>query len=160
MFKLPPVLRVAATLLLLLVAVPGWAQICRGMARHPERLGRLARRRPRVRVPNEAVPGVDFLMVEVAHRSEGRRPFRSSSAIFRLVGFPQRSAPVPAEIATNAGLSIDDTQEQTIKDELKANTSEAVERGVFGAPTFFVGEDMFFGNDRFDFIKEAIRYRG
>lgn len=64
---------------------------------------------------------------------------------------------VLAEIATNAGLSIDDTQEQAIKDELKANTSEAVERGVFGAPTFFVGDEMFFGNDRFAFIREVIR---
>lgn len=64
---------------------------------------------------------------------------------------------VVAEIARNAGLSIDDTQEQAIKDELKANTSEAVERGVFGAPTFFVDDEMFFGNDRFDFIREAIR---
>lgn len=64
---------------------------------------------------------------------------------------------VLTEIATNAGLSIDDTQEQAIKDELKANTSEAVARGVFGAPTFFVGDEMFFGNDRFDFIKEEMR---
>lgn len=64
---------------------------------------------------------------------------------------------VLTEIATNAGLSIDETQEQAIKDELKANTSEAVARGVFGAPTFFVGDEMFFGNDRFDFIKEEIR---
>jgi 2-hydroxychromene-2-carboxylate isomerase len=67
---------------------------------------------------------------------------------------------VLAEIATNAGLSINDTQEQAIKDELKANTGEAVERGVFGAPTFFIGDEMFFGNDRFDFIKEEIRNRG
>ena len=41
-------------------------------------------------------------------------------------------------------------------DEVKANTTEAVERGVFGAPTFFVGDQMFFGNDRFEFIREAI----
>ena len=66
---------------------------------------------------------------------------------------------VLTEIATNAGLCFDDTQEQAIKDALKANTSEAVDRGVFGAPTFFVGDEMFFGNDRFDFIKEEIRNR-
>jgi len=46
--------------------------------------------------------------------------------------------------------------EQAIKDELKANTDEAVARGAFGAPTFFVGDKMFFGNDRFDFVKEAL----
>ena len=69
-------------------------------------------------------------------------------------------ADVLAGIATKAGLAIDDIKDVAIKDELKANTAEAIERGAFGAPTFFVGEQMFFGNDRFDFIKEAIRNRG
>ena len=45
---------------------------------------------------------------------------------------------------------------QAIKDELKSNTEEAVQRGAFGAPTFYVGDQMFFGNDRFEFIEEAI----
>ena len=31
-----------------------------------------------------------------------------------------------------------------------ANTSEAVERGAFGIPTFYVGDEMFFGKDRID----------
>ncbi len=48
-------------------------------------------------------------------------------------------------------------QDQTVKDRLKATTEEAVERGVFGAPTFFVGEEMFFGQDRLDFVEEALR---
>jgi 2-hydroxychromene-2-carboxylate isomerase len=47
--------------------------------------------------------------------------------------------------------------EQTTKDALKAATQEAVERGVFGAPTFFVGDQMFWGQDRMDFVKEALR---
>ena len=46
--------------------------------------------------------------------------------------------------------------DQSIKDELKANTEEAIERGAFGAPTFFVGDEMFFGNDRFEFIRKAL----
>lgn len=44
-----------------------------------------------------------------------------------------------------------------IKEQLKANTAEAVERGAFGAPTLFVGDEMFFGNDRLDFVEEALR---
>lgn len=48
-------------------------------------------------------------------------------------------------------------QDQAVKDRLKATTEEAVERGVFGAPTFFVGEEMFFGQDRLDFVEEALR---
>lgn len=43
-----------------------------------------------------------------------------------------------------------------VKNALKANTEEAVRRGVFGAPTVFVGEAMFFGQDRLDFVKEAL----
>jgi 2-hydroxychromene-2-carboxylate isomerase len=35
-------------------------------------------------------------------------------------------------------------------------TAKAAERGVFGAPTVFVGDDMFFGNDRLDFVAEAL----
>jgi 2-hydroxychromene-2-carboxylate isomerase len=40
--------------------------------------------------------------------------------------------------------------------ELAANTQEAAERGVFGSPTFFVEGDMFFGNDRLDFLRERL----
>ena len=43
-----------------------------------------------------------------------------------------------------------------IKTKLVANTEEAVARGVFGAPTFFVGDAMFFGQDRLDFVREAL----
>ncbi len=46
--------------------------------------------------------------------------------------------------------------EQAIKDELKAVTLAAVERGVFGAPTFFVGDEMFWGQDRLDFVHDAL----
>ena len=50
-------------------------------------------------------------------------------------------------------------KEQDVKDTLKRNSEEAVERGSFGAPTFFVGDEMFWGNDRLDFVEEALRGR-
>jgi 2-hydroxychromene-2-carboxylate isomerase len=43
-----------------------------------------------------------------------------------------------------------------IKAILKTNTEEAVRRGAFGAPTVFVGDAMFFGQDRLDFVREAL----
>ncbi|WP_193074935.1 2-hydroxychromene-2-carboxylate isomerase [Pseudomonas sp. FME51] len=43
-----------------------------------------------------------------------------------------------------------------VKDRLRQITEEAIERGVFGAPTFFVGDDMFFGQDRLEFVEEAL----
>jgi 2-hydroxychromene-2-carboxylate isomerase len=48
------------------------------------------------------------------------------------------------------------TQDPVIKAALKATTEEAVKRGVFGAPTIFVGDEMFFGQDRMDFVREAL----
>ena len=47
--------------------------------------------------------------------------------------------------------------EAEVKNTLRATTEEAVARGVFGAPTMFVGEQMFFGQDRLDFVREALR---
>jgi 2-hydroxychromene-2-carboxylate isomerase len=48
------------------------------------------------------------------------------------------------------------TQEHSVKQELVANTERSVQRGTFGAPTFFVGNEMFFGKDRLDEVEEAI----
>ena len=48
-------------------------------------------------------------------------------------------------------------ESQEVKDELRRNTDQAIARGVFGAPSFFVGGEMFWGNDRFDFVEEALR---
>ena len=46
--------------------------------------------------------------------------------------------------------------EDSIKQKLKDNTAEAIARGAFGAPTFFVGEEMFFGQDRLDFVEALL----
>jgi 2-hydroxychromene-2-carboxylate isomerase len=40
--------------------------------------------------------------------------------------------------------------------QLEANTNEAAERGVFGSPSMFVGDTLFFGNDRLDFVREEL----
>ncbi len=67
---------------------------------------------------------------------------------------------VVGRVLTDAGLDAKAifarVGEQDIMDKLKANTAEAVARGVYGAPTFFVGADMFFGQDRLDFVAEAL----
>ena len=48
------------------------------------------------------------------------------------------------------------TESAEIKAALKANSEEAVARGAFGAPTFFVGERMIWGSDRFVFLERAL----
>jgi 2-hydroxychromene-2-carboxylate isomerase len=48
------------------------------------------------------------------------------------------------------------TQEPAVKDRLLANTQKSVERGAFGSPTFFVGDQIFFGKDRLRDVEEEI----
>jgi 2-hydroxychromene-2-carboxylate isomerase len=66
-----------------------------------------------------------------------------------------------AAVLTSAGL---DAQrfgqrilDQDVKDRLKDATEGAVARGVFGAPTCFVEDKMFFGNDRLPFVEMALK---
>jgi 2-hydroxychromene-2-carboxylate isomerase len=44
-----------------------------------------------------------------------------------------------------------------IKQALFQTTEEAVKRGTFGAPTFFVGDEMFFGHDRMHLLEQYLR---
>ncbi len=46
------------------------------------------------------------------------------------------------------------------KEALKSATSGAVERGAFGGPTFVVGEEMFWRNDRLCFVEETLEKNG
>lgn len=69
--------------------------------------------------------------------------------------------PVTVEqVLSNAGFDaaalLAMANDQATKDQLKAVTMKAVERGVFGAPTFFVGEKMFWGQDRMEQVKAAL----
>jgi 2-hydroxychromene-2-carboxylate isomerase len=51
------------------------------------------------------------------------------------------------------------TQTAEVKDELRTNTERSVARGTFGSPTFFVGDEIFFGKDRLRDVEEAILAR-
>lgn len=60
----------------------------------------------------------------------------------------------------DAARLLSQAQEPDVKAELKANTQHAFERGAFGAPTFFLGEELFFGKDRLrDLEDEILRSR-
>jgi 2-hydroxychromene-2-carboxylate isomerase len=66
-----------------------------------------------------------------------------------------------AKVLTGAGLDaqriIANTQEPEVKATLINYTEAAVARGCFGAPTMFIGDDMFFGQDRMQFIEMALQ---
>ena len=67
---------------------------------------------------------------------------------------------VIADVATKAGLDgaaiVAGIDAQETKDRLRADTEEAVARGAFGAPTFFVADEMFFGNDRIGHLERLV----
>ncbi|HXW85214.1 MAG TPA: 2-hydroxychromene-2-carboxylate isomerase [Candidatus Binataceae bacterium] len=60
-------------------------------------------------------------------------------------------------LLAQAGVDPAAVETDSIASLLKASTEEAVRRGAFGDPTFFVGDQMFWGNDRLDFVEEAVR---
>ncbi|MGP3789046.1 2-hydroxychromene-2-carboxylate isomerase [Pseudomonas sp. B392_1p] len=88
---------------------------------------------------------------------------RYMTAMFEGIWVHQKDLGKPevvAEVLDAAGLSSEEFQHligsDEVKDRLKASTEEAVKRGVFGAPSFFVGDQLYFGQDRLDFIAEAL----
>ncbi len=61
-----------------------------------------------------------------------------------------------SELGMDADWFISRIVEQDIKDQLRKETDELVRRGGFGAPTFFIGDRMFWGNDRLVFVEEYL----
>lgn len=87
-----------------------------------------------------------------------------SDAVYRAMWVEGRNMGDAAEAAaalSAAGLDAQKilaaTQDPGIKDALKAATEAAVAKGVFGAPTFFVGERMHFGQDRLPYVEELLK---
>ncbi|MEM9738792.1 MAG: 2-hydroxychromene-2-carboxylate isomerase [Pseudomonadota bacterium] len=69
-----------------------------------------------------------------------------------------------ARAMTDAGLDgqalLEVTQDPAVKQKLVDNTANAVARGVFGIPTFYVGDEMFFGKERLGQLEEEVTKRG
>ena len=88
---------------------------------------------------------------------------RYNEAMFRATWIDGRNTgelveitAVVADAGLDAAAMTKAIQTQEVKDGLKSITEEAVARGVFGAPTFFVNGIMHFGQDRLDFVREAL----
>jgi 2-hydroxychromene-2-carboxylate isomerase len=112
--------------------------------------------------PNFPVNTLAIMRGAVAAEMEGvAAPY--IEAMFRGMWEGGRKLDDPAIIVATlkeAGLDGDGiatrTQDQAVKDKLLANTESAVARGAFGAPTFFVGDEIFFGKDRLPQVEEEI----
>jgi 2-hydroxychromene-2-carboxylate isomerase len=62
----------------------------------------------------------------------------------------ERLAPILTELGLPAAAILTEAQSEPTKTRLRQQTDTARARGIFGAPSFFVGPDMFWGNDRLD----------
>ena len=63
---------------------------------------------------------------------------------------PEQMVPIVAELGLSALGLTELAQSEPIKTRLRDQTEQARAKGIFGAPTFFVGTEMFWGNDRLD----------
>jgi 2-hydroxychromene-2-carboxylate isomerase len=96
-----------------------------------------------------------------------REPTRLESyvaTVFRAIWIDRANlgdAAVVQTVLADAGFDTAEfaslVDDPAIKEALKRNTEEAARRGAFGAPTMFVAGQMFFGQDRLDFVREALQ---
>jgi len=75
----------------------------------------------------------------------------------RNLNDPQTVAAVLTESGFDPQETMALTNDESVKAALKENTEAAIKRGVFGAPSMFIGDQLFFGQDRLDFVEKALR---
>jgi len=88
----------------------------------------------------------------------------SSQALFAaywIDGLDVSDATVVATVLNQAGLDGEEmvrcAQTETVKLELRERTDDAIKAGVFGVPAFVVQDQLFWGQDRLDFVEKALR---
>ena len=115
---------------------------------------------------NPAFPINTLTLMRMAAGLQQRQPERLAAfcdAVFQALwaaeqnlGDPAVLGPVLTAAGFDASALLALAAEPDVKAALAATTQEAVDRGAFGAPTCFVGEAVFFGQDRLDFVREAL----
>jgi 2-hydroxychromene-2-carboxylate isomerase len=86
---------------------------------------------------------------------DGWRPSTASASSDRDIDAPEPVADALAGLGLAAQEIIAQAQSEAHKTRLRTQTELAARRGIFGAPIFFVGEEMFWGNDR---LEEALAW--
>jgi 2-hydroxychromene-2-carboxylate isomerase len=118
---------------------------------------------PFVLNPHFPINTLNLMRGAAAAEIEGRLvPY--SDGMFRAIWADQRNMEDPIVIGQvlrdagfDPGAMMAAIGKAEVKDRLRATTEEAVSRGVFGAPTYFIGKTMHFGQDRLDFVEEEAR---
>lgn len=85
------------------------------------------------------------------------RVFRAYLVEDQNIADQQVLGKLAAEVGLDAQSIAAGVNDPAILQEVDAKTEAAVKRGVFGVPTFFVGDDMYWGNDRLMFVEQALK---
>lgn len=88
-----------------------------------------------------------------------RAVFAALWAEGKNIGHPDVLAAIITQIGHDPAAFGPLLDSESIHAQLETLTREADERGVFGVPTFFVGQEMFWGNDRLDFVEQELHKR-
>jgi 2-hydroxychromene-2-carboxylate isomerase len=99
----------------------------------------------------------------IAHRQRGGDIAALSQAMMSAVWAAERDLADPAtllEIAREQGADgpalLEAAEDPAVQSEYDANTHAAIEQGVFGMPTFVIDGELFWGQDRLDFVARAL----
>jgi 2-hydroxychromene-2-carboxylate isomerase len=130
-------------------------------------LGRYAKRYDVPLKFNPYFPINTLMLMRAVTGMQMRQPTRYQAFIdclFKALWVEGRNLNEPQTVAAvlnEHGFNPDDVlalaSDDSVKAALKENTETAIKRGVFGAPSMFIGNQMFFGQDRLDFIEQALR---
>jgi 2-hydroxychromene-2-carboxylate isomerase len=135
--------------------------------RYTERdMARYARRYGVTLIQNPHFPIITLMLMRATVGVQMRMPDRFEQfvdGVFKAIWIDSLNLNEPALTAgalQDAGFDPEQiaslAADAEVKAALRRTTDEAVARGVFGAPTMFVGDEMFFGQDRLDFVREAL----
>lgn len=109
---------------------------------------------------NSLLAGRVALVVPSEKVSEfSRRIIRAYWGEGRDVAQPEEVLRVANDMGLDGAALIERARDPAIKHQLHVNTEEAVQRGAFGAPTFFVDNEIFWGNDRLMILEEFLKGR-
>jgi 2-hydroxychromene-2-carboxylate isomerase len=146
------------------VGNPGPLVIPAKRAWYARDLSMWARRRgvPLVQGPHIPVRSLPLMRGSLLAEERGELR-RYGDAVFDAIYVRQRDLSdmgLVRQTLGDAGLDVDaymrGVERPDLKEKLVRNTEHAVARGVFGVPSFFVGDELFFGQDRIEFVLEAL----
>ena len=142
----------------------------RAPQRQAYRLVELARFRDHLNIPMNIQPryfpvaGDDAarLIIAVDQHDGAQAAMKLSGAVFAAVWAQQRdiaSAAVLGELLAECGLDagrLDQSRTPAVQQQYDANSQAAIDVGVFGAPSFVIDGEMFWGQDRLDFVQRRL----